>query len=86
MFFGTSVVCLALAGASYFWWDETSARLMAAGGMVYLAGFLGVTMVCNVPLNHALAALQASTPEASALWVRYLREWTAWNTARTAAP
>ncbi|WP_367265416.1 hypothetical protein [Polaromonas sp.] len=29
VFFGTGLACLALAGGAYFWWGETSAKLMA---------------------------------------------------------
>ena len=43
-------------------------------------------MVRNVPLNNALAAVTLGTPEAAALWTRYLGEWTFWNTLRTVAP
>jgi uncharacterized membrane protein len=45
-----------------------------------------VTMVRNVPLNNALAAVSPGTPEAAALWTRYLGEWTLWNTVRTIVP
>ena len=32
------------------------------------------------------AAATLGTPEAAALWMRYLSEWTLWNTVRTVAP
>jgi len=43
-------------------------------------------MLRNVPLNNALTAVTLGTPEATALWTRYLSEWTMWNTVRTVAP
>lgn len=43
-------------------------------------------MVFNVPLNNALAAARADTPEGAGLWQRYLAEWTSWNHVRTVAP
>jgi len=85
-FFGTGLVCVALAAGSYFWWDQTSGKLILIASLIYIVGCVGVTMVFNVPLNNALAAVQPATPEAAALWSRYLSEWTAWNTVRTVAP
>ncbi len=85
-FLGTGVVCLALAAGSYVWWGEASGKLILAASLIYLVGCIGVTMVCNVPLNDALAAVEPSTPEAAALWSGYLSSWTAWNHLRTAAP
>jgi uncharacterized membrane protein len=45
-----------------------------------------VTMVFNVPLNNALAAVSSAEGEGGALWTRYLSDWTFWNHVRTAAP
>ena len=84
-FFGTGVVCLALAGGSYVWWAGPSGKLVLLAGVLYVVGCVGVTMVCNVPLNNALAAVPAGTPEATALWASYLDRWTMWNTVRTLA-
>ena len=85
-FLGTGAVCLALVAGSYVWWGEASGKLVLAASLIYLVGCIGVTMVCNVPLNDALAAVSANTPEAAAVWSRYLKVWTAWNHLRTAAP
>ena len=85
-FLGTGAVCLALAAGSYVWWGEASGKLVLAASLIYLVGCIGVTMVCNVPLNNALAAAQPNTPEATTLWSRYLSTWTAWNHLRTVAP
>jgi len=49
------------------------------GGIVYVAGMLGVTMLFNVPLNNALASAGSET------WARYLSSWTRWNHVRTVA-
>jgi uncharacterized membrane protein len=85
-FLGTGAVCLALVAGSYVWWGEASGKLVLAASLIYLVGCIGVTMVCNVPLNYALAAAQPNTPEATTLWSRYLSTWTAWNHLRTVAP
>ena len=58
---------------------------MLAGGTLYVLGMFIVTMVCNVPLNDALAAADPSSPEAASLWTRYLTDWTMWNHVRTVA-
>lgn len=58
---------------------------MIAGGGLYVIGMFVVTMVFNVPLNNALAALQPSAPEAGAVWAAYLKDWTFWNHVRTVA-
>lgn len=50
---------------------------------MYLVGNLLVTRARNVPLNDALAAADADSAEAAAIWQRYLRDWTRWNTVRT---
>jgi uncharacterized membrane protein len=42
-----------------------------------------VTMVFNVPLNDALAAVDPGSPDAAPLWARYLKDWTFWNHVRT---
>lgn len=56
--------------------------MAAAGGIVFLAAVIGVTMVFNVPLNDALAAAPAGSAEQAALWQRYLDVWVTWNHVR----
>jgi uncharacterized membrane protein len=56
-----------------------------AGGALYLVGTLYVTVLGNVPLNDALAAVPATSSGAAAMWATYLREWVPWNHLRTAA-
>ena len=85
-FFGTALLSLVLAVGSWLWWDQASGKLLLAAAMIYLVGSIAVTMVYNVPLNNALAAVQPGTTEAASLWSRYLRDWTMWNTVRTVAP
>jgi uncharacterized membrane protein len=85
-FFGTGVVCVAAVIASAFRWTTGNGTLVVIAAVLYLVGCIGVTMVRNVPLNNALAAVSPGTPEAAALWTRYLGEWTLWNTVRTIVP
>jgi uncharacterized membrane protein len=84
-FFGTAIVCLAAVAVSAFRWPTMGGALVVVAAVIYLAGCIGVTMLRNVRLNNALAAVAPGTPEAAALWTRYLDEWTKWNTVRTAA-
>jgi uncharacterized membrane protein len=40
-------------------------------------------MAINVPMNVQLDAADPASADAVAIWRRYLRRWTAWNTLRT---
>ena len=84
-FFGTAAACVVLVVAALFRWSEPGAILLVAGSLLYLVGTILVTMLCNVPLNDALAAAQPESAEGAGLWTRYLAAWTAWNHLRTAA-
>ena len=70
---------------SFFQWSAIGSPWLLAGSLFYLAGIIVVTMVFNVPLNDALAAVDPASAEASTLWVRYLNEWVMWNHVRTVA-
>jgi hypothetical protein len=63
----------------------SGASFLIGGGALYVVGTFLVTMLFNVPRNNALAALNATTPEAAALWTNYLSTWTSWNHVRTLA-
>jgi uncharacterized membrane protein len=80
-FAGTAVVCAVLAVMALLRWSEPGAAPLLIACALYLIGNVAVTMVCNVPLNNALAA--ADPASADALWSRYLSTWTAWNHVRT---
>jgi uncharacterized membrane protein len=85
VFFGTAVLCVVLIVAALVAWGEVGAIYFLFGGVLYLAGTIGVTMAFNVPRNKALAAAAPDSANAAGLWVRYVAEWTAWNHVRTAA-
>ena len=85
LLFGAGLLGLVLAAMSFGLIATLDGKLMLAAGLVYVLGCIGVTMVCNVPLNDALAAVTPGTPEALSLWTRYLGEWTFWNHVRMAA-
>jgi uncharacterized membrane protein len=79
VFFGTAGLTLAAAVPARGAW------LLWVGSALYVLGVIGVTVVCNVPRNNALAAVAPTDADAALLWARYLSEWTAWNHVRTAA-
>ena len=84
-FFGTALCCLVLAASSFFRWEEPDAIYLLAGGLLYLIGTILVTIIFNVPLNDALAAVDPMTADASRFWTTYVKSWTAWNHVRTVA-
>jgi uncharacterized membrane protein len=85
LFLGTTVAGAALAVMGALRVGEPGAASMIAGGGLYVIGMFVVTMVFNVPLNNALAAVGPSAPEAGAVWTTYLKDWTFWNHVRTVA-
>jgi uncharacterized membrane protein len=83
--FGTAAACLALAVWAVISWGERYAALVLAGGVLYLIGTIGVTIVCNVPLNNRLATVRPQDADAGSYWNEYVTKWTAWNHVRTVA-
>jgi uncharacterized membrane protein len=83
LFMGTTVAAAVLAIIAIVRWNSAGSGLILAGGVIYVAGMFVVTMVLNVPLNNALVAVSPDGAEASAVWSRYLTDWTFWNHVRT---
>ena len=83
--FGTGAACVVLVGTTLTSSPRPGTGYVVLGSLLYLAGTVLVTIVCNVPLNNALAVADPASPEAAALWASYLGRWTAWNHVRTAA-
>lgn len=82
-FLGTALLSLVLVAVAVF--TGSPARLyVIAGGLLFLAGTILVTMVFNVPMNNALEALAPQSEEAARLWSStYLVDWVRWNHVRT---
>ena len=51
----------------------------------YCVGVIAVTITVNVPLNDALAKLDADRPDAAELWRRYAVRWVRYNHVRSVA-
>lgn len=83
VFFGSAAAWL-LYGGLLLWRGEAH-RAGTAAALLYLLGCVGVTALCNVPRNEALAGLAAGTPAADAAWVAYLSSWVGWNHVRMLA-
>ncbi|WP_315926408.1 DUF1772 domain-containing protein [Mesorhizobium sp. SP-1A] len=85
VFMGTALLCAVLAAKAVLGWGESGAFWLLAGSLLYLVGIFAATIIFNVPLNDALAAVDASGVEGTAMWSRYLAEWLPWNHVRTLA-
>jgi len=85
LFLLTTLTSAGLLLAGGLDWRAPGSLAMIAGGLLYVIGMVIVTMVFNVPLNDALAAVDGDGPEAAAVWRRYLSDWTMWNHVRTVA-
>jgi uncharacterized membrane protein len=85
LFFGTALLSMILAVLASIGWNDTGAAWRLAGGLLYLIGSIGITMVFNVPLNNRLAKVAPDSPEGAVLWSCYLKVWTRWNHLRTVA-
>jgi uncharacterized membrane protein len=81
--FGTGVACLLAAAYAAAAGMGAATVPVIAGGATYFVGTIVVTIVCNVPLNNAVAALNPTAADAVWLWTRYRRQWLAWNHVRT---
>ena len=81
-FFGAALIAAEIAVQSLIVRRPTSV-VQAGAALLYLAGVFGVTVIGNVPMNEALAAIDPSSKGAGAAMADYLRDWTALNHVRT---
>jgi uncharacterized membrane protein len=85
IFLGTAAAAVLLVGVGLTRWQQPASVWLLAGGGLYLLGTFAVTGLGNVPLNHALAAVDAVEPTSREVWARYLVDWTRWNHLRSVA-
>jgi uncharacterized membrane protein len=83
LFFGTTLASGALAVIGLLNLGDTGSLCLVAGGLLYVAGMFGVTMLFNVPLNNALQNVTTESRTGTAIWNDYLLRWTRWNHVRT---
>jgi uncharacterized membrane protein len=84
VFMGTAAACALVLLSAPWRWQEPGALWLLLGAASYIIGTFVVTIVFNVPLNNALAAVEPASTEGARVWARYLSEWVAWNHVRTA--
>ncbi|MFN3273265.1 MAG: DUF1772 domain-containing protein [Paracoccus sp. (in: a-proteobacteria)] len=86
-FFGTPFALAAVAGLLLIRHHRRSAAAFAAAAIVYLGLGLVLTMLVNVPMNEALAAVAIpdDVESATAIWQAYSGPWQVWNGVRTVA-
>lgn len=86
LFIGMAPVSLAITGYGWFVVGHGPGALLMLAGLIYVFGCFGVTVFFNVPMNEALAGMDASSPAARDYWTgTYLPRWTFWNSVRTFA-
>lgn len=85
LFMGTALACAVLVVYAVVHWQAAGALCLIVGSLFYIVGTFGVTMVCNVPRNNALARMESSGSEAAGYWPGYVSSWTMWNHVRTLA-
>jgi len=85
VFFGTGLGSLYLVVFAVSNWSGATEAYLVVGSLLYMVGTILMTIVFNVPLNTALARVDATSPEGLSLWRHYLRRWTFWNHVRTGA-
>lgn len=83
-FFGAP---LATTVAAAFLWrrDGAGIGLAAVLALALCLAAVGITAVVNVPMNEALAAVDAAAADPAAVWSDYSERWTFWNHLRFVA-
>ena len=81
--FGTGLLCLVLIAAAIMGWSLPGSYWLLAGAVIDVIGSPIVTMVFNVPLNDALAAVDPASSNGAAVWANHLSQWVMWNHVRT---
>ncbi|MET3508062.1 anthrone oxygenase family protein [Halalkalibacter oceani] len=83
VFMGTTLASVLLIVISLVSWGNPGSAYLLVGSVLYLLGGFLVTVLCNVPLNDALASVDAEDTESVSFWKSYMSKWTAWNHIRT---
>ncbi|HET7851741.1 MAG TPA: anthrone oxygenase family protein, partial [Methyloceanibacter sp.] len=63
VFFGTAILSLVLDIVALLRWSDPGSGYLLAGSLLYFVGTFLVTLVCNVPLNNRLAAVEPDSAE-----------------------
>jgi uncharacterized membrane protein len=80
--FGSAILCIILAYVAFRAGLTPHNMNLLAGAALYVIGVILVTMIFNVPLNNALAAVNPADANSVKIWDDYLQNWTFWNHVR----
>lgn len=81
-----SALSLFMAAYAWLWVAGSVSVVIVVGGVLYVVGVFGVTLVFNVPMNNRLEAMDHASAQAADYWTKiYLPRWTFCNSVRTAA-
>jgi uncharacterized membrane protein len=80
--FGSATLSLGLAYLAFRQGLTERNMMLIVGSALYLVGSITVTMLANVPLNDALAAIDPKNSDSEVFWASYLQNWTFWNHVR----
>lgn len=83
LFFGTTIATATVAVLAILNWSAPSSLIIFLAGLIFVLGMFGVTAGFNVPMNNALAVVDAGSAEL--VWANYIADWTWWNHVRTVA-
>ena len=86
LFLGMAAASVGIAGYAWIAISGPAGLVILAAALVYLVGCFGVTVMFNVPMNEALAGMEAESEATRGYWLQtYVPRWTFWNSVRTAA-
>lgn len=86
IFFGTPAITAGGGGLAWLAGERAAAAWLGVATVAYMLGCFAVTVAANIPMNDALARLDArAEADPAAAWAAYAGPWTAWNHVRTAA-
>lgn len=82
LFFGSTLLYLALAVVAVFDSDLAGRWLLLAAALIYVLGMFLCTALFNVPLNNQLASAGTADNAKANTWAHYLKHWSRWNHLR----
>jgi uncharacterized membrane protein len=85
VFYGMTLTSAVLAVVAFSRWDGSHSMAVLTAAILYVLGMFVCTIVFNVPLNNALAAVDPASADSATVWARFLDDWTFWNHVRTVA-
>jgi uncharacterized membrane protein len=80
--FGSATLSLGLVYLAFRHGLTERNMMLTVGSALYLVGSIAVTMLANVPLNDALAAIDPQNSDSDVFWASYMQNWTFWNHVR----